>query len=67
MNNSDEQGMGVLNLLVTFVFSVWTSIALEVVHGFLTLIFAVLYCVAVFYVQRYLKNRHKDENPSRKI
>jgi uncharacterized membrane protein len=51
--------VGVISIILTFLVSVWTSIALEVVHGIITLLFALVTCAAVFYFQRYLKNKHK--------
>jgi len=54
-----EQGPGVLSLIITALLSIWTSLAMEVVHGIITIAFGLITTVLVFFVQRYLKKKFK--------
>jgi prolipoprotein diacylglyceryltransferase len=52
-----DQGVGVLSILLTFLVSIWASVKMEVTHGFITFFFAVGTCIAVFFLNRYLKKK----------
>jgi hypothetical protein len=52
-----ESGVGVISIILTFLVSIWASVKMEVVHGIITLIFGIGTCIAVFFIQRYLKKK----------
>jgi hypothetical protein len=57
-NASIENGvLRYVSMAITLVASIWASVAMEVVHGIITLGFAVLTCVVVFFVNRWLKKK----------
>jgi hypothetical protein len=57
--SAEEQGTNLLTIGITVILSIWTSAALEAVHGLITLFFGVTTCVTVFFVNRYLKKKYK--------
>jgi hypothetical protein len=52
-----ESGLGILSIALTALVSIWASVKMEVVHGVITLLFGIGTCVAVFFIQRYLKKK----------
>lgn len=58
-HNIEDQGGTFISLLLTFFLSLWTSYKMEVAHGFISLIFALGTCTAVFFLQRFLKRKFK--------
>lgn len=58
-HNLPDEGAGVLSLVITAILSIWASVAMEVVHGIITIFFALASCVCVFFVQRWLKKKFK--------
>jgi membrane protein implicated in regulation of membrane protease activity len=62
-----EIGAGKLSIILTAIVSIWTSLAMEVSHGILTLAFLLLSYTALFFWKRYLhKNYPTEENKEEK-
>ena len=53
--------IGILSIVITFIMSIWASMALEVAHGIVTLVFGLITCVGVFFLTRWLKRKFPEK------
>jgi membrane protein implicated in regulation of membrane protease activity len=56
-----EIGAGKLSIILTAIVSVWTSLAMEVTHGILTLAFLLLSYTALFFWKRFLNKKYPTD------